>query len=116
MRYVLLLFLWISAGSLYGMTGAEELGEMRSLFERAKEAQGKKDYPAAIDAYGRLVALTPPAGQDSAAYEWLADGLLQLMYCYVFDGRREDGAIYFTRMYAEAARRSGSMWIMASRP
>ena len=111
MRYVLLLFLWISAGSLYGTTGAEELGEMRSLFERAKEAQGKKDYPAAIDAYGRLVALTPPAGQDSAAYEWLADGLLQLMYCYVFDGRREDGAIYFTRMYE-----ANDCWIVRHSP
>ena len=84
---------------------------MRSLFERAKEAQGKKDYPAAIDAYGRLVALTPPAGQDSAAYEWLADGLLQLMYCYVFDGRREDGAIYFTRLYE-----ANDYWIVRHSP
>lgn len=85
--------------------------DLQLLFEQAQELQKKQDYPAAIDAYGKLVALTPPAGQDSVAFETLAESLLQLMYCYIFANQREDGANYFTRI-----RNENKYWIVRHSP
>ena len=90
---------------------AVDKSDFQSLFEQAQELQKKQDYPSAIDVYGQLVALTPPSGQDSIASETLADALLQLMYCYIFANRREDGADYFTRI-----RNENKYWIVRHSP
>lgn len=84
---------------------------LQSLFERAQELQKKKDFPAAIAAYEEVIAFTPSAEPDSLVSETLAEGLLQLLYCYIFDNRREDAANYFTRI-----RNENKHWIVRNSP
>lgn len=82
-----------------------------ALFDEAKDLQKNGDFAGAIARYQQLVAITPPAGEEEAAVEPLAESLLQLMYCYIFANRREDGAEYFTRL-----RRDSTCWIARRSP
>ena len=84
--------------------------QSKALFAQAQEAQQKNNYPEAIAQYEKLIALTPPEGCEQASVT-LADGLLQLMYCYIFDNRREEGAGYFTRLHEE-----NRLWIVRHSP
>lgn len=111
------LFTWLFIVFLFSFTGrangaaTDSTARWHTLAARAQELQKNKDYPAAIARYQELVAITPSAGKEADAFEPLADGLLQLMYCYVFANRREDGAAYFSRI-----RQENNLWLVRHSP
>lgn len=89
------------------LTSADNFGKgtftsyAKQLFEQAAKEQKQQRYSKAIPIYQELIELTPPDEEIKEVNDILAEGLIQMMYCYIFDNRREEGANYFNRIYTE---------------
>lgn len=111
--YILLAVCILVSATASATTDAPDSFEagLSKKFAEAQALQKKQDFSGAIACYEKLIAIAPPAGKEEASFETLADGLLQLMYCYVFANRRNDGANYFTRI-----RNENKYWIVRHSP
>lgn len=97
----LLLLLCYQRSNAENIRKSAFLLQAEQLFEQAQEAQKQQHYSEAIPLYTKLVELTPSQGEYKEAASIMTNGLSQLMYCYIFDNRRKEGADYFSRIHAE---------------
>lgn len=70
-------------------------GEARALFLEARALQKMKLYGQAIRVYEKLISLTPDENGGKRITCIMKEGLLQMMYCYIFAGKREAGVRAF---------------------
>ena len=83
----------------------------RALFLEARCYRKKNKFGEAIHIYKSLITLSPSAKEEKTITVIMNESLLQLMYCYIFSGRREEGVSYFRSIYD-----SEKLWLAVHYP